>query len=92
MPKSPNDYFSRSDLDPEYYKRIGNMIMWPTKLVLNKNLQPVLNQPVATFKNSISTAQDALRQHRSWNTDAIDTRQSMLAEIARDVWTLDIDI
>lgn len=92
MPKSPNDYFSRSDLDPEYYKRIGNMIMWPTKLVLNKNLQPVLNQPVATFRNSISSAQDALRQHRIWNTDAIDTRQAMLAEIARDVWTLDIDI
>lgn len=92
MPKSPNDHFTRADINQEYVKRIGNVIVWPTKLTLTKQLQPVLNQSTTSFRHSISTAQTALQHHRTWGMDAIDSRQNLLSEIARTAWSLDLDV
>lgn len=88
MPRSPNAYFSKSDLDLDYYRRIGNQLVWNSKLKLDKTMSILQNQPKNIAPVGLSSVHQALVKHKTWGPNAIDARQKFLADYAKNVWTL----
>ena len=90
MPAKANSFYTRVEIDQDYVKRIGNQLLWPTKLFLNKQLQTLIGQPHSLLTVNYTTAKQALDTNKQWGTAAIDTRQALLTERAKAVWSLDI--
>jgi hypothetical protein len=88
MPRSPNSEFSRADIDLDYYKRIGNQFLWGSKLKLNKSLSFLQNQSKTSMPISLTSIHKAMQEHKTWGPNAIDARQTILAELAKNIWTL----
>ncbi|MCE2852178.1 MAG: DUF262 domain-containing protein [Chloroflexaceae bacterium] len=88
MPRVPNQYFAKNDIDVDCYRRIGNLLIWSSKLKLDRTLNTLRNQQQNPLPVNLSSVLQVLDKHQYWGPDAIIERQTILAKDVNTIWSL----